>query len=304
MNTRNVLIGLALAAAVVALVFGVRALSSSDEERGGGTEVVDDASPVVDGPRDTRPSIPDAGADTLVDEVAVPAGANSAGAGAPGAATPGAGAGARETAGGADPTPGRADAATDELLRRTAAAYEGLRSLRADFTQTLENPLLRQKTTSSGTLFQRRPDRFLMRFSDPAGDVIVSDGSSLWVYYPSIDAKQVIRRRGAGGNAGAIDLHAQFIGDPVARFRAERHGTESVGGRPAQVVTLTPRAPQGYRSLKVWIDERDHLIRRFEIREETGAVRHFTLSSFTANPSLADGLFTFTPPAGAQVIER
>jgi hypothetical protein len=36
------------------------------------------------------------------------------------------------------------------------------------------------------------------------------------------------------------------------------------------VLTLVPRQPLGYRSLKVWIDEQDHLVRRFELTEENG----------------------------------
>ncbi|MGH7480595.1 MAG: LolA family protein, partial [Longimicrobiales bacterium] len=193
---------------------------------------------------------------------------------------------------------------TDELLRATAAAYESLRSLRADFVQRLENPLLGKETTTRGTLFQRRPDRFLLRFSEPEGDIIVSDGRSIWVYYPSIDPEQVVRADASPGGAGAIDLQAQFVGDPVERFRAERHPSERVAGREAYVVTLTPRRPAGYESLKVWIDARDHLVRRFVIRERSGLVRRFELRALELNPALPDRLFEFEPPPGATIVER
>lgn len=190
---------------------------------------------------------------------------------------------------------------TDAILRATARAYATTRSLRAEFEQQIRNPLLGRTTQSSGTLYQRQPDRFLMEFSDPAGDVIVSDGEYFWLYYPSVDERQVIRApRGPQG----LDLHAQFIGDPVSRFDATSHGTESVRGRTAHVVTLVPRQPAGYRSLKVWIDADDHLVRRFELTEENGAVRRFELSDLVVNPSLPDRLFEFTPPPGTQVIQR
>jgi outer membrane lipoprotein carrier protein len=196
---------------------------------------------------------------------------------------------------------GEQAASTDAILRATARAYEGVRSIQADFQQELRNPLLGQTTRSRGTLYQRQPDRFLMQFSDPEGDVIVSDGQYFWLYYPSVDARQVIRApRGPQG----MDMHSQFIGDPVSRFQATSHGRESVGGREAHVLTLVPREPLGYRSLKVWVDTRDHLVRRFELTEETGNVRRFELSNVQANPSLPDRLFQFTPPPGAQVIQR
>src|SRR5262245_38244473 len=45
-------------------------------------------------------------------------------------------------------------------LKQAAAAYAGIRSLRADFVQRSDNPLLGRQTTSRGTVMQRQPDRF------------------------------------------------------------------------------------------------------------------------------------------------
>ncbi len=193
-----------------------------------------------------------------------------------------------------------ADAAT--VLKRAAAAYETVRSMRADFSQWQENPLLGKRTTSRGTVFQRQPDRFLMRFSQPDGDVIVSDGEYFWLYYPSVDAKQVMRSRAV--DVGGLDLQAQFIGDPTKRYTYTDQGSEDVAGRPARVFTLVPRQPAGYKSLKVWIDKRDHLVRRFELEMENGVRQHFDLNNLQVNPTLSNELFRFTPPAGARIIER
>ena len=189
------------------------------------------------------------------------------------------------------------------ILKRAAAAYSKLSSFKADFAQWQENPLLGKRTSSRGTVYQRRPDRFLMKFSQPAGDVIVSDGEYFWMYYPSVDVKQVLRTRAA--DAGGLDLQAQFVGDPTARFRYTLQGSETVAGRSARVLTLVPReADAGYKSLKVWIDDRDHLVRRFELASANGVVQHFDLTNFEPNPTLGDQLFRFTPPAGARVVER
>jgi outer membrane lipoprotein carrier protein len=203
------------------------------------------------------------------------------------------------------PAPGTAVTQGVEVLQRASAAYERVSTLRANFTVRTENPLLRQTTTSRGTLFQRRPDRLLLRFEDPAGDVIVSDGTHFWVYYPSIDAQQVTRLPAAAAGRGGVDLQAQFIGDPVARFEHTLHGTEEVAGRPAHLFTLVPRDPQaGYARMRVWIDASDFLARRFEIIETSGVVRRFDLGSLQTNLQVSDDLFRFTPPPGVRVVER
>lgn len=202
---------------------------------------------------------------------------------------------------GMPPAPQDPEQDPEAVLRQTSAAYEAMHALSADFTQQLDNRLLGRTTESEGTLYQRQPDRFLMDFSDPEGDLIVSDGRYFWMYFPSVDEKQVLRtpRRGQG-----LDLHTEFIGDPVERFESTYHGTESVRGREAHVFTLDPRGPVGYERMKVWIDAEDFLVRRFELWEESGNVRHMELRDVVINPTLPDSLFEFTPPADALVVDR
>ena len=190
-----------------------------------------------------------------------------------------------------------------DVLKRAAAAYTRTKSMRADFVQLRDNPLLNSTSVSRGTLYQRDPDRFALKFTQPAGDLIVGDGRYFWLYYPSVDRKQVIRAA-AGGGAGAVDLQSQFIGDPVKRFTHVYHGTQQLNGRKAHVLTLTPRQDAGYKTLKVWIDDADHLVRRFQITEPAGSVVEFQLTNLAANPAISDDIFRFTPPAGATVIER
>lgn len=206
-----------------------------------------------------------------------------------------------EAESGSDETPASAD--PEEILERAAAAYREVESLRADFEQEVENPILRRTTTSRGTLFQRGSDRFLMRFSDPEGDVIVGDGTHLWVYYPSVQPDQVTRIGGDAG-ASAFDLRSQLTDEPTERFAVASRGSESVRGRTADVLELTPRGNAGFRRLVIRVDRDDALVRRFEVEEANGVMRGFELRDLETNPSLPDSLFEFTPPEGVRVIER
>jgi outer membrane lipoprotein carrier protein len=244
---------------------------------------------------------------------AVPA-TGSAGGAQPGN-TPPAGAGQQAGAAGGQPGSGAqapapsagsgGQQAADEgaaMLRRASAAYENVRSLQADFVMQMENPLLRQRTTSRGTLYQRQPDRIALRFSEPAGDLILGDGEHFYMYQPSNNPAQYFRQpAGAAGQTG-VNLQAQFVGNPVERFSYAVEGSESVGGRTARIINLVPRQRADYRSLKVWVDERDALVRRFELTEHNGSVRRFDLQNMQVNPSIPDGVFRFTPPAGARAV--
>jgi chaperone LolA len=198
-----------------------------------------------------------------------------------------------------------ADTPLDEAeatLRAAAEAYQNVRSMRADFVMRLNNRLLRTELTGRGTLYQQRPDRIALRFSDPAGEVILSDGEYFYVYQPGVNPGQAIRTR-ATTSSGGVDLQAQFVGDPTQRFQYTLEGTESVGGRPARVLTLVPRERTDYRSLKVWIDGRDALARRFEITEHNGSVRRFDLTGLQTNVPVPASVFRFVPPDGVRIID-
>lgn len=192
----------------------------------------------------------------------------------------------------------------EAILRRAAAAYARVRTLRASFTQEIDNPLLQSHTESRGMLYEKRPGRLLLRFSKPAGDVVVSDGHFIWLYYPSVNPGQVIRSRGGAQGTAGLDLQAQFLGDPSERFQAKYDGEGQVDGRATDILTLNPRQDMGYRTLRVWVDRNDHLVRQFEITDANGVVRRFHLADLAVNPDLSDKLFRFTPPAGVTVVDR
>ena len=225
-------------------------------------------------------------------------------------ATPAAGSGTAESpqpAAGAAVVPaapaqgGRQDA--NEILRRVEQTAAGIRTLEADFTQSLRVPLLNTNQTSTGKLFQRKPDRFLMRFTEPAGDVMVADGRYFWIYYPSSDRTQVVRTSIAEGGEQA-DFQKQFLSNATERFVATMNGQEAVDGRAAWSLTLVPRRESPYKVIRIWVDRQDYYVRRFEMTEENNSVRRVELRNLKVNQPIADGLFTFTPPAGAHVFEQ
>jgi outer membrane lipoprotein carrier protein len=188
----------------------------------------------------------------------------------------------------------------NDIINRAEQAYAAVRSMEADFVQQVYVPLLQSTQNSRGKIYHRAPDRFLMRFSDPAGDILLADGRYVWMYYPSTDARQVLRQP-LGDGVDQIDLQRQFLSNASARFNVTRTGGETVGARQTHALTLIPRSSSPYRQIRIWVDTQDFLVRRFEISEENETVRTVELSNLRPNVTLGDEIFEFTPPAGAQI---
>ncbi|HEV7838463.1 MAG TPA: outer membrane lipoprotein carrier protein LolA [Gemmatimonadaceae bacterium] len=200
------------------------------------------------------------------------------------------------------PISARAQSA-DAIIDRAVAAYGRLNSMRAEFRQTLTNPLTGNSQTTTGVILRKKPNLLSITFD--SGDRVAADGSTLWVYLPSSVPGQVMRMPYTGGNASAVDPAEQFLNAPRTRFTVTSSGTATVSGRPTHAVTLVPkRANAAFTTAKVWIDDADSSIRQFDVESANGLKRHVVITSFTANPSLGNSSFRFTVPKGAKVVDQ
>lgn len=186
-------------------------------------------------------------------------------------------------------------------MEDAARRYREVRTMCADFDQVIAVRLLGRTIESEGRVCQQRPNLFSMRFSDPPGDLVVSDGRFFWVYYPSIDEEQVMRYPVAD-SPGRHDFFREFLEDPAAKYAAADGGIEPVSGRDCRVVSLTPKTGASYRRARLWVDAQSYLVRQIELHEQSGNIRTVTLRNEDLAPRIDPALFTFEVPAGARVL--
>ena len=191
------------------------------------------------------------------------------------------------------------------IIGRAAQVYRSLRSLRADFVQVIDNPMI-DSAESKGTLAQAGPAKLAMRFSDPPGEAIVIDGKHVWLYTPSTVPDQVVRLSvPSGGPVYGYNLLAWLLDRPAERYRPSYLRAERVDGRTADVVELIPAVPDmPFTKAVIWIDRENALPRRLEITEGSGATRTLTLSRIRVNETLPGDTFSFKVPSGVRVVDQ
>jgi outer membrane lipoprotein carrier protein len=191
------------------------------------------------------------------------------------------------------------------IIGRSARVYRSLASLRADFVQLIDNPMI-DSAESKGTLAQAGPAKLAMRFTDPAGEAIVIDGQHVWVYTPSTVPGQVVRLAvPSGGPVYGYNLLAWLLDRPAERYRASYLREEQIDGRPTDVIQLIPAVPNlPFSKAVIWLDQGSALPRRLEIHEESGATRTLHLKRIRVNESLPQRTFTFQVPKGVRVVDQ
>ncbi len=191
------------------------------------------------------------------------------------------------------------------IIGRAARVYRSLNSLRADFIQVIDNPMI-DSAESKGTLVQAGPAKLAMRFSEPPGEAIVIDGKHVWVYTPSTVPGQVIRLKApSGGPVYGYNLLAWLLDRPAERYQPSYLRSERIGGRTADVIQLIPAVPDlPFTKAIVWVDREDALPRRLEIEEHSGATRTLTLRNLRVNQSIPAQTFDFKVPSGVRVVDQ
>ncbi|HYT05499.1 MAG TPA: outer membrane lipoprotein chaperone LolA [Gemmatimonadales bacterium] len=191
------------------------------------------------------------------------------------------------------------------ILDHASQTYQTIASLSADFVQIVANPMIGSPDTTHGRMYQLRPSRFAMRFTQPKGDRIVADGRYLWLYTPSTAPGQVIRSRIPEYGATGPNLIGQFVEHPRERYTARYLRADSLAGGMADVVALKPRkADRPYTEAVIWVGREDGLVRRLEITETSGQQRTVILANLKVNTGVPGREVTFSPPAGVRVVDQ
>ena len=189
------------------------------------------------------------------------------------------------------PGPARADGlqALRNFVREAASG-------RAAFTQTVTSPDGARRRVSTGTLEFQRPGRFRFQYAKPFEQLIVADGTRVWIHDPELSqATSRPLAQALGQTPAAILAGGSLERDfELAALPAE-------GG--LEWVQALPRDKDGpIQSLRVGF--RGPELAVLELRDSFGQRSRLELRELRLNGPVTPGAFRFTPPPGTDVIEQ
>lgn len=186
------------------------------------------------------------------------------------------------------------DSETAALVAKLAASRAG-RMVQADFVETKILPMWKEPVVESGTIAFEPPDHFLRKTKN----LIVSDGKTLWMYYPEFQQveKYPLEGHGPGQLFAALGQAFRFenLGS-LFRISATRLDD---GFR----LDLTPRSGPMRRMLRSLVLDLDSSLR---LRSSTmsGKDGDRIETRYSNEKLLPPGSvdFSFKPPASATVV--
>lgn len=194
-----------------------------------------------------------------------------------------------------------APAVIDPVVAKVQKFYEGVNTLKASFVQTSTLSTLSKKEVQQGVLYLSKPGKMRWEFQQPSERLFVSDGKTLFIY--SKADNQVIVQEMKEQAAVAVnfllgmgDLNKDFtvVAAPEAEY--SRPGRTALSLVPKQQGSSVSR-------LVLSVDNQSGMLQEAWTLDPMGNKTQLTFSNVQVNPTVDAGLFTFSPPAGAEVIK-
>jgi len=183
--------------------------------------------------------------------------------------------------------------ARDELKSFTA----GLKGLDGQFSQQVFDTRGKVKETTSGRVALSAPRLFRWEYQRPHVQQIVADGSKVWMYEPDLEQATV---RAQGKEEQNSPLTALI--NPALLEQQYDVSEEAAPRDGLQWLSLTPKRETEASFQFAALGFNAQGLARMEITDAVGQRTQISFSGWKRNPTFARGTFTFTPPAGTDVI--
>jgi len=188
-----------------------------------------------------------------------------------------------------------------EILSRLDARLAGMTTMKGRFVQTFTSAGLGVPQSESGRFYLSRPDRMRWDYASPEKKVAVSDGLHTWLYLPEEETVY----RGSVDSWKKGGAFALLAGGSL-RAEYDAIGVEATGARKGNIVlSLKPRVQRDeFGSVLVEVNPADLTLASVTAVDGMGNRIAALFTDVEENVRLDPGLFTFSPPPRARVIDQ
>jgi outer membrane lipoprotein-sorting protein len=171
----------------------------------------------------------------------------------------------------------------DEAVQKFKQRMYSISTLEGTLSITYSSGMI-----SSGTFKYMNPGKFIIKFTNPSGKVICSNGKKLWVYDPATSIcgiQELDPKANSGGIAGMLNGYMGIASQLGSDYSIKLKGSG-----------------KSYNEIYILADK-NFLLKKATFKNEKGDGFSVALSGLRVNESLHAGLFDFNVPSNAQMIK-
>jgi len=187
----------------------------------------------------------------------------------------------------------QADSAASDRLNQF---FTGLKTLSANFEQSIQNSQLNAVERASGKLWIQRPGKFRWNYDEPYLQEIVSNGDKIWIFDADLEQVTIKKVSKALGNTPALLLSNDRPIDESFLIQ------QIDDGLSLSWVELKPKDDEaGFNNIRLGFEKSD--LKEMLLEDNLGQTTRLIFSQLKRNDTLSSELFQFVPPKNADVFD-
>jgi outer membrane lipoprotein carrier protein len=195
-----------------------------------------------------------------------------------------------------------------DVARNMQSKFKSLKTYQADFSLSIKD--LNKTKVSSGVATYGEGGKLNFTFSQPAGDTIVSNGQTLFVYVSRLKAvgKQPLKSKDKDGKslyaAGTAEGLSNLFRRYHYRFDKPEQPRETEGGKFFILDLKEKEITGGYDKITLYVQSESYLIEKMRASSPSGRVVELTFSNIRLNPAVDAKLFQFKEPENVKIVDN
>lgn len=185
--------------------------------------------------------------------------------------------------------------------------YEATQDIQANFIQLSLIKSISQTKETRGLVFFQKPGKMRWEYTEPSQQLLVSDGSTFWLYVPDDEQVIVQEAEEAYGSKTPI-VFLSGMGKLQNDFYMKLLPSEPdphLSAEETYRLELLPKQPQpDVAKLILTVDAENYQIVHSAVYDPYGNITDVYLQDIEVNFGLPDELFTFDIPTGVDVIRQ
>ncbi|RME91140.1 MAG: outer membrane lipoprotein carrier protein LolA [Candidatus Hydrogenedentota bacterium] len=190
-----------------------------------------------------------------------------------------------------------------DVVKKANAVFRSIDTYSANFKIKITEE--KKTRTLSGKAYYKKGGKLNFTFYEPAGDKIISDGKTLWVYIAKLRAvgRQPYSKKSLAARAsmeGVLNLFRYYH----YNFDSPQQPRKTDVGNAYVLQLKEKTASGGLEKMLVYIDAKNYIIKKIQGIAAGGRKVEIRLSNIKLNPEIAPEKFEYKLRAGVKVVDN
>ena len=190
------------------------------------------------------------------------------------------------------------DKAADKLLNTVSSRYKKFKTIKADFTYSIESKADKAQEKQVGVIYTKG-NKFKL---DISGQLIICDNATIWTYSKEVNEVQISQYNPKQATIRLDDIFTMYDKGFLYKIIEEK----KEAGKELAIVELTPKdKKKNFFKIKLTIDKTNQSIIKSVVFDKSGTIHTYTITNQFPNIKVNDKFFTFDSKSykGVEVID-